>query len=213
MCKVKYVIPVKVILPWQRRYGHRKELIRELMSKSLLNQYLDAPTYHGVIILTLREELFMPHHIHDAKSSALRQRGCLHPRPDLVADELFAASAFFDPRDLLQVKYEMLRRVRVDGYPVSRSAAGFGLSRPTFYQARAAFEAGGLAALVPKKRGPRHAHKLSEAVMEVVQQALTQQPQLKAGALAELVQEQFGISVHPRSVERALARQEKKRQP
>ena len=155
----------------------------------------------------------MPHHIHDAKSSALRQRGCLHPRPDLVADELFAASAFFDPRDLLQVKYEMLRRVRVDGCPVSRSAASFGLSRPTFYQARAAFEAGGLAALVPKKRGPRHAHKLSEAVMEVVQQTLTQQPQLKAGALAELVQEQFGISVHPRSVERALARQEKKRQP
>ena len=108
----------------------------------------------------------MPHHPNDAKAIALRRSGCLHPRPHQVVDERFADSAFFDPRDLLQVKYEMLRRVRVDGYTVSRSAASFGLSRPSFYQARAAYEAGGLAALVPKKRGPRHAHKLSEAVME-----------------------------------------------
>ena len=155
----------------------------------------------------------MPHHFHDAKSSALRQRGCLHPHPQRVNDELFVANAFFDPRDLLQVKYEMLRRVRVDGYTVSRSAASFGLSRPSFYQAQAAYEAGGLAALVPRKRGPRHAHKLSEAVIELVQQRLAQQPQLKADALVELVHQRFGISVHPRSVERALARQEKKRRP
>ena len=80
----------------------------------------------------------MPRQIHDAKSSALRQRGCLHPHAHQVSDERFAANAFFDPRDLLQVKYEMLRRVRVDGYTVSRSAASFGLSRPSFYQARVA---------------------------------------------------------------------------
>ena len=153
----------------------------------------------------------MSHHSNDndGKAIALRQRGCLHPHPHQVADERFADSDFFDPRDLLQVKYEMLRRVRVDGYPVSRSAASFGLSRPSFYQARAAYEAGGLAALVPKKRGPRHAHKLSPTVMEVLQQTRLQQPRVTAHALAELVQQRFGISVHPRSVERALARQEK----
>ena len=49
--------------------------------------------------------------------------------------------------------------------------------------------------------------------MQVVHQTLAQQPQMTAGALAELVQQRFGISVHPRSVERALARQEKKQQP
>ena len=53
----------------------------------------------------------MPSHSQDAKSSALRQHRCLHPRPHLVTDELFVTNAFFDPRDLLQVKYEMLRRV------------------------------------------------------------------------------------------------------
>ena len=84
----------------------------------------------------------------------LRRRGCLHPHAGQVTDELFADHEFFDPRDLVQVKYEMLRRVRVDGDAVSRSAARFGLSRPAYYQARQAYEAGGLPALLPRKPGP-----------------------------------------------------------
>jgi len=72
----------------------------------------------------------------DPKARALARAGTLHPNPDQVADELFQANPFFDPRDGLQVKYEMLRRVRVDGHTVSRAAASCGLSRPTYYQAR-----------------------------------------------------------------------------
>ena len=75
----------------------------------------------------------------DPKAETLRQRGCLHPHPDKVADELFTSNAFFDPRDLLQIKYEMLRRVRLDGDTISQTAARFGLSRPVFYQAQAAY--------------------------------------------------------------------------
>ena len=70
----------------------------------------------------------------DPKAQTLRQRGCLHPHAEQVTDELFADHEFFDPRDLVQVKYEMLRRVRVDGDAVSRSAARFGLSRPAYYR-------------------------------------------------------------------------------
>lgn len=84
----------------------------------------------------------------DPKADALREHGCLHPSPEKVVDELFASGAFFDARDLVQVKYEMLRRVRVDGNSVSDSAARFGLSRPSYYQAQAAFDAGGLQALL-----------------------------------------------------------------
>src|SRR5713101_1882440 len=63
-------------------------------------------------------------------------------------------SDFFDPHDLLQVKYEMLRRVRRDAVTVSQAARLFGFSRPSFYHARDAFTRGGLGALVPQKRGP-----------------------------------------------------------
>src|SRR2546430_5301108 len=84
----------------------------------------------------------------DPKVAALRAERSLNPRPEKVTDEAFGSSEFFDARDLVQVKYEMVRRARVDGVPVSRSAAAFGFSRPSFYQAAAAVDAHGLAGLV-----------------------------------------------------------------
>src|SRR3972149_6606270 len=89
----------------------------------------------------------------DPKLEALRLQGCLHPHPERVTDPVFAASDFFDPRDGVQVKYEMLRRVRVEGQPVSQSAQACGFSRPSFYQAQVALARDGLAGLVPKKKG------------------------------------------------------------
>jgi transposase len=153
----------------------------------------------------------MPRPKNDSKTDALRKQGCLHPHPEEVTDEAFAASEFFDPRDLVQVKYEMLRRVRVDGQAISQAAARFGLSRPSYYQAQKAFEAGGLPALLPSKPGPRRAHKLSDDVVAALQEALAERSELSSQDLVALVQERFGVVVHPRSVERALARQEKKR--
>ena len=155
----------------------------------------------------------MPRGKPDPKTKVLRQRGCLHPHPEKVSDELFTSTEFFDPRDLLQVKYEMLRRVRVDGHTVSQSAASFGLSRPSFYRAQVVYEEGGLPALLPRKPGPRRAHKLSEEVVKALRETLDKERDSDATALAEWVEKRFGISVHPRSIERALARQEKKRRP
>ena len=147
----------------------------------------------------------------DPKAEALRRRRCLHPHPEKVTDELFVSSEFFDPRDLLQVKYEMLRRVLVEGQSVSQSAVRFGLSRPSYYQAQKAYEEGGLPGLLPKRPGPRRAHKLSEEVVEALRVALAGEPTLGPQELAQLVELRFGLSVHPRSVERALARHKKKR--
>jgi len=147
----------------------------------------------------------------DPKRETLRQQGVLNEHPERVADPLFASADFFDPRDVVQVKYEMLRRVHVDGESVSRSAAAFGFSRPSFYQAQAKLERGGLAALVPEKPGPRRAHKLSVDVVDFLLQEVTDDPTLGSPQLAARVLERFGRKVHPRSIERALARRKKKR--
>lgn len=95
-----------------------------------------------------------------------------------MRDELFLSNAFFDPRDPLQVKYEMLRRVREDGVPVSHAAASFGVSRPTWYQAQRAYEAGVLPGLLPDRRGPRRPYKLSDLVVKALQAAKSEQPVL-----------------------------------
>jgi transposase len=147
----------------------------------------------------------------DPKLEALRQQGCLHPHPERVTDPLFATSDFFDPRDGVQVKYEMVRRVEMGGHPVSDSAKACGFSRPSFYQAQAALAREGLAGLVPKKKGPRRAHKLNAEVIDFLRQQLAQEPSLRSADLAARLRERFGLQVHPRSVERALARAKKKR--
>jgi transposase len=146
----------------------------------------------------------------DPKRDALRARGLLNPRAQKVSDPFFDDGAFFDRRDLLQVKYEMLRRVRVDGLPVARAARSFGFSRQSLYQAQAAFEREGLGGLLPDKRGPRTAHKLSAQVVVFLQEQRAANPDITAVALAAAARGRFGVSVHPRSVERALQRAEKK---
>jgi len=146
----------------------------------------------------------------DPKVEALRSQRSLNPRPEAVSDPAFQASEFLDARDLVQVKYEMVRRVRVDKAQVGRTTAAFGFSRPSFYEAAAALDSGGLAALVPQRPGPRRAHKLSDEVVEFAESALAEDSALRASDLAERVREHFGLSVHPRSVQRALARRRPK---
>ena len=147
------------------------------------------------------------------KSHALKRQGCLNAHPETVNDPLFRSNPFFDPNDMLQIKYEMLRRVREDGATVSQVSASFGVSRPTWYLALRAYEQGGLPALLPDRPGPRRAHKLSEEVVDALCTARREQPDLKPDAMVELVRSRFGISVHRRSIERALAKKKKRREP
>jgi transposase len=142
----------------------------------------------------------------DPKVEALRAARSLNPRPESVVDEEFIAVEFFDARDLVQVKYEMVRRVQVDGAAVTRAAAAFGFSRPSYYEAAAALEEGGLSALVPAKPGPRRAHKLTDEVLEHAEALLAGEPSLRPADLVEPLADRFGVRVHPRSIERALAR-------
>jgi transposase len=142
----------------------------------------------------------------DAKADALRASRTLHPHPEAVTDEAFVLEDFFDARDVVQVKYEMLRRVNEEGTSVSAAAAAFGFSRQSYYQAAAALETGGLPALVPAKPGPRGAHKLTGEVLDHIASLLAVDAALRPAQLAESVLARFGLRVHPRSIQRALKR-------
>lgn len=146
----------------------------------------------------------------DAKSEALRERGALNPEPVRVTDERFRTQEFFDPRDVVQVKYEMVRRVRAEGATVSDAAHAFGFSRPTFYEAQRALEEEGLPGLLRKRPGPKGAHKLSDDVMAWIEEWRVRHPAAGSEELSRRVSERFALSIHPRSIERALVRREKK---
>jgi transposase len=142
----------------------------------------------------------------DPKEAALAGARCLNPHPEQVTDPEFLASDFFDARDAVQVKYEMVRKVRAGGAPVTAAAAAFGYSRPAYYAAAAALESAGLQGLVPARPGPRGASKLTEEILAWAQEQLTADPGLRPAQLPGPIQDAFGVRVHPRSVEKALAR-------
>jgi transposase len=145
------------------------------------------------------------------KRQTLRRHGTLNPEPESVTHPLFQNNGFFDPDDLVQVKYEMLRQVHVDNNSISNSARAFGFSRPSFYQAQNAYQQDGLFGLLPHKRGPQGGHKLTGQVMEFVAQQRTEDPTRTPEQLAAAVQQRFQVQVHPRSIQRRILPQKKRR--
>ena len=139
------------------------------------------------------------------KVRTLLEEGTLNPAPDKVHDPKFHDSEFFDARDVVQVKYEMLRCVSVENASIANATEEYGVSRPTYYQTKASFDEAGIAGLVPKKRGPRGPHKLQGEVLEFIQKQLIAGRPIRARELAKLVREKFDLDVHPRTIERAVA--------
>jgi transposase len=140
-----------------------------------------------------------------SKIDALREEGTLNPAPEKVRDPKFREGDFFDPRDVVQVKYEMLRRVSVEKASVTDASDQYGVSRPTYYQARADFEEAGIAGLVPKKRGPRGPHKIQAEVLAFLRTQSVPGEPIRARELARLIQQEFGLDVHPRTIERVVS--------
>ena len=140
-----------------------------------------------------------------AKIRALVEEGTLNPAPEKLQDPKFLDGEFFDPRDIVQVKYEMLRRVSVEKASVTGATVEYGVSRPTYYQTKASFGEAGIAGLVPRKRGPRGPHKARGAVLEFIREQRVEGEPIRARQLAEQIRGKFDLDIHPRTIERAVA--------
>lgn len=144
-------------------------------------------------------------HSKSLKVTALVAEGTFNPAAERVRDPKFRAHDFFDPRDLVQVKYELLRRVSLEHVSVTAATVEYGVSRPTYYQAKVNFALAGIAGLVPRKRGPRGPHKLQGEALAFVEQHRVEGEPLRARALAQRLRTHFHLTVHPRTIERAMA--------
>ncbi len=151
-----------------------------------------------------RFALATAHTASDAKRQVLHAAGALNPHAATVIDPAFVGHPFFDARDLVQAKYEMVRRVEAEGHSVTQTAAAFGFSRPAFYAAQAALARGGLPALVRQRPGPRRRHKLRPEIVTALRQARVDEPMILSSSLAERIHAEFGVHVHRRTIERVL---------
>jgi transposase len=67
------------------------------------------------------------------------------------------------------------------------------------------FQREGLPGLLPRKRGPKRPHKLSDEAMAVLVEAIQEAGRMPKGEeLAALLLERCGVEVHPRSILRRL---------
>ena len=89
---------------------------------------------------------------------------------------------------------------------MSTASEEYGVSRPTYYQARTNCDESGIAGLVPKKRGPRGPHKLRGDVLAFVERQIVAGEPIRARKLSRLILREFGLDVHPRTIERAVGR-------
>jgi len=135
------------------------------------------------------------------RQAALQASGLVHPRPEAVIAELFCSGEpFFLAADKVQVKYEMLRAVVVEGDTVVAAAKEHGFSRAEFYLVQAAFAARGMAGLVDERRGRKGPTKLRPEIVEYLRQA---PPEMSGAELARQVETRFGVGLHRRTVEKA----------
>jgi transposase len=139
-----------------------------------------------------------------SKLDALAEDGALNPAAEKVRDPKFQEDGFFDPRDIVQVKYEMLRRASVEKASVTDVSEEYGVSRPTFYQAKTDFEQSGVAGLLPKKRGPRGPHKVQGEALAFLKAQISPGEPIRARELAKSLLMELGVEVHPRTIERAI---------
>ena len=207
LCKYNYVGKIKITDP--------SGDIIYYNSLKCSNKYkitIDTSIRSGIMYLTINaaimEDYMDKKQPADPKEKVLRKCGAFNTHP--VTDALFKDNHFFDPRDLVQVKYEMLRKVHKERQPISHVAASFGFSRPSFYQTMSDFQREGIAGLLPRKRGPQGGHKLTHQVLEFIEEILAMDKPMSIPVLLDEVEKRFGVRVHRRSLERARRHREKK---
>jgi len=193
-CAVGWLIPNRLLASLSHYYAIQASLFCGMFSLTAGS----GVRLYGIFIFTL-----MPPNP-EAKRKALQTTGTLNPRAAQVQHPLFEKSSFFDPEDLLQLKYETLRAVEIERCPIAKAARDFGLSRPTIYEAQVQFQQEGLEGLLPHKRGPKAAHKLTEEILQYFQAQRTAEPELKAEELARRVRQRYGVKLHPRTIQKAL---------
>jgi transposase len=174
-----------------------------ILNTPCISEIIPLTTAAGARLYGIINITFMPTNP-PAKRQALQTSGTFNARAAQVRHPLFQQSSFFDPEDLLQLKYETLRAVEIDHCPLAQAARDFGLSRPTIYEAQTQFAQQGLEGLLPRKRGPKAAHKLTEEILRYFQEQMAAQPELQAEELARRVRQRYGVKLHPRTIQKAL---------
>ena len=138
------------------------------------------------------------------KKDFLSKEGLLNPRAERIAHPLFGEKEFFDPLDLSQVRYEMLRSARGENSPVAEACRLFGYSREYFYQLERDFMERGLVALLAAPRGRRPILALNQEIVNFIVHRKIENPKLSGEDLRKEILRIYQVTCCRRTVNRIV---------
>ena len=138
-----------------------------------------------------------------SKEDILKANGTYNRSHNKVTAQKFLTGGFYDPMDIIQVKYEMLREALESPHRnITELACSYGFSRASFYKIKQAYEKNGVQALASNKSGPRQAHKLTAEY----QSFIDDHPTAGSGEIRLRLQNERGLTVSRRTIERYRSR-------
>lgn len=144
----------------------------------------------------------------DAKTKFLQKEGLINPKPERVIHSIFQTHDFFDPLDLPQVRYEMLRIARVERIPVTDACRLFGFSREYFYRLEREFMSRGYVSLLGSFRGRRPLIALNQEIVNFIIHRKMTTPSLTGEDLRNEIKTSYQVECSRRTVERIIERLE-----
>jgi len=140
------------------------------------------------------------------KKEILISNGTYNKKHQQVKDEKFLTMDFYDPMDIVQVKYEMLKNTINGGQGVAKTAEEFGFSKMSYYNIKNAFEKKGMLALIPEKTGPKEAHKLTPQCQEYIDKYIQDNPAASSSNVAAALMADKGVGISKRTIDRYRAK-------
>ena len=137
------------------------------------------------------------------KIDSLKSSGSYNDRHREVTLNRFNNDDFYDPSDIVQVKYEMLRGVREHDLTVEEVSKQYGMSRTAYYNAKEAFEENGVLGLIPVKRGPKGS-RLDPETERCIDEYLADHPRSKTPEVCKRVLSVTGISIPVSTMRRII---------
>jgi transposase len=142
--------------------------------------------------------------MNESKKVFLEKEGLLNLKPERVSHPFFETIDFFDPFDLPQVRYEMIRSARVEELPVSEACKLFGFSREYFYKLERAFMARGYVALLGSTMGRRPIIALNQEIVNFIAHRKMERPGISGEKLCQEIRRIYKVDCSRRTVERIV---------
>jgi len=136
------------------------------------------------------------------KKEILIKNGTFNKNHDKVKREGFSEGGFYDPMDIVQVRYEMIKDADDSEKTIGQISSEYGYSRASYYHIKDNFDKGGIAALIPERTGPKEARKLTGDLREYIKEYTQRNPKASSSKIAAEIESVKGVTVSKRTIER-----------